>query len=126
MLDALLRAPHAMGEPFRDSAQPDAPVYHRELSLPPAATGADSLRIEGVDAPALHTASKPVVGATPRWFDGAWEVVFTRDLRPDLVGEVQLAPGRGVQIAVAVWNGAAGDARGQKSVSIWHALELAP
>jgi len=126
LLDSTTRPPHAVGEPFRGSSLPDAPVYHREVSLPPAASGAVSLRAEGVDAPALPTTSRPVVGAVPRWFDGTWEVVFTRDLASARVGEVQLAPGRTAQVAVAVWNGAAGDARGQKSISIWHALELEP
>jgi len=37
---------------------------------------------------------------------------------------VRLKPGAQVSLAVAVWDGAGGDRNGQKSVSIWHQLEL--
>ncbi|HEX5009728.1 MAG TPA: ethylbenzene dehydrogenase-related protein, partial [Planctomycetota bacterium] len=59
-----------------------------------------------------------------RWGDGGWSVVLLRDLQRPAAGDVLPQPGRTVSIAFAVWDGAAGDRNGSKSVTIWHALEL--
>jgi DMSO reductase family type II enzyme heme b subunit len=53
-------------------------------------------------------------------------VVFVRDLAPGRDGDVEFAPGQTVHVAIAVWDGSAGDRNGQKSVTIWHRLELEP
>jgi DMSO reductase family type II enzyme heme b subunit len=56
-----------------------------------------------------------------------WRAVFhyplsaaARDGAPPLV------PGKSTSIALAVWDGSAGDRNGQKSVTIWHRLVLDP
>jgi DMSO reductase family type II enzyme heme b subunit len=64
------------------------------------------------------------VDGAARWTDGHWEVVFVRDLSSAQEADVQLAPGRRVSIALAIWDGVAEDRNGQKSISIWQRLTL--
>ncbi len=64
------------------------------------------------------------VGGVGHWADGQWEVVFVRELRSPQKTDVQLRPGRSVSIALAIWEGAAEDRNGQKSISIWQRLTL--
>ena len=59
------------------------------------------------------------------WRDGEWQVTFSRALRAAAPRETDLVIGRLIQFGCAVWNGSAGDQRGQKSITIWHELELA-
>lgn len=65
----------------------------------------------GVEASSIHA-------------NGRWEVVYSRALDASGPADVDLVIGRIVQFACAVWNGAAGDQRGNKSITIWHELEL--
>lgn len=58
------------------------------------------------------------------WSDGFWDVVMSRPLAACCPGELPLAPGASVQVAAAVWDGAAKDRNGQKAVTVWHVLEL--
>lgn len=62
------------------------------------------------------------VVATGAWRHGSHRVMFRRSLSGVGDNAVNLAPGSSVPIAFAVWNGAAGDRDGQKSVSIWQDL----
>jgi complex iron-sulfur molybdoenzyme family reductase subunit gamma len=58
-----------------------------------------------------------------------WRVTFLYPLGPAPGGDgaaVTLAPGASSSIALAVWEGSAGDRNGQKSVTIWHRLVLDP
>jgi complex iron-sulfur molybdoenzyme family reductase subunit gamma len=64
------------------------------------------------------------VDGKARWTDGRWEVVFVRDLSSAQEADVQLTPGHRVSIALAIWDGAAEDRNGQKSISIWQRLTL--
>lgn len=59
-----------------------------------------------------------------RWTQGFWDVVFVRPFEPGENAEVALTPGAHSFLAFAVWDGAAGDRNGQKSVSVWHRLEI--
>lgn len=65
----------------------------------------------------------PLAGAG-HWRDGAFTVVLLRELQPPLADGTPLSPGGSVSIAFAVWDGAAGDRNGTKSVSAWHRLAL--
>ena len=56
--------------------------------------------------------------------DGWWSVVFRRALAPGREGSLELTPGTRVQLACAIWNGAARDHDAQKSISIWHQLTI--
>jgi mono/diheme cytochrome c family protein len=64
-----------------------------------------------------------VEGAARR-VDGRWEVVFVRTLDSPQATDVHLEPGQRVSIALAIWDGAAEDRNGQKSISIWQGLTL--
>jgi cytochrome c oxidase cbb3-type subunit 2 len=55
---------------------------------------------------------------------GEWSVVFLRAIRGSGEDDVAAQPGERVSIAFAVWDGAAGDRNGVKSVTIWHELQL--
>jgi hypothetical protein len=56
---------------------------------------------------------------------GAYHVQLRRALRAAGDDAVSLAPGARVPVSFAVWNGAAGDRDGKKSVTIWQELLVA-
>ena len=56
--------------------------------------------------------------------ESGWAVVFTRSLRGAGEPDVNLTAGTPVAVGFAVWDGRARDRNGQKSVTIWHELEL--
>jgi mono/diheme cytochrome c family protein len=57
---------------------------------------------------------------------GTYRVTFRRTLRGEGEHSVDMSPGSTVLAAFAIWNGAAGDRDGKKSVSIWQELEIQP
>ncbi len=61
------------------------------------------------------------VAANGVWRDGAWTVVFKRNLKPGEEERIHFVPGS-FNIAFAVWDGAHRDRNGQKMVSIWNEL----
>ncbi|MCI0341324.1 MAG: ethylbenzene dehydrogenase-related protein [Planctomycetales bacterium] len=58
------------------------------------------------------------------WNAGTWRVVFTRTLSSREPNDAQLAAGATANVGFAVWDGAAGDRDGQKSVTFWQTLKL--
>lgn len=60
------------------------------------------------------------------WRDGAWNVLFVRELKSGDADDVQFAEGRPVPLAFAVWDGQNRDRNGRKVVSNWHKLVLEP
>jgi mono/diheme cytochrome c family protein len=60
------------------------------------------------------------------WNDGRWRVVFKRPLQGAGQNDVSFAPGATIPFAVACWDGAQGDRDGQKMISTWYQLRLAP
>lgn len=88
-------------------------------------TPAEALSAEGLGTLAPLGPVQSTWNAKATWADGYWDVVFTRSLAATAQGEVALSPGTTVNVAFAVWDGAAGDRDGQKSISIWHQLEIA-
>lgn len=72
-----------------------------------------------VQAPAGRAAEMSARGA---WRDGAWSVVFMRPLASS--GPADLAAGSPAFVAAAVWDGSALERNGQKSVTVWHVLQL--
>jgi mono/diheme cytochrome c family protein len=124
-LDLLETVPHGEARPWRGKARLDVPVYHPLASVPPASETVESLQATGVGDVETRHGGDLHVSARPVWNDGQWTVLFVRSLSARAEGEIELEPGRGVSIAVAAWNGSAGDRGGQKSISIWHGLELA-
>ena len=73
----------------------------------------------------LTTADIQPIEGVGRWKDGRWRVVFARDLRVEGTGLAEFAPGQAVNVAFAVWDGAAGERDGQKSVSAFARVQLA-
>jgi DMSO reductase family type II enzyme heme b subunit len=60
------------------------------------------------------------------WADGFWDVTFTRSMKPRDRAEVAMEPGTRVYLAGALYDGAHKDRNGQKSVTVWHVLEIEP
>ncbi len=58
------------------------------------------------------------------WQEGAWRVVFVRPLRVPRQGNVEFQPGTATDVAFAVWDGAAGERDGRKSVANFVTLQL--
>jgi mono/diheme cytochrome c family protein len=112
-LERLDPPPHAGDRP-----RADVPLYQ------PAGTGpapASELQAQG---PGAVGVVRGRVLAAARWREGRWSVVFRRAMPPQVGREIAFAPGSRVQVAAAVWNGAAGDRRGEKSISIWQELVI--
>ncbi|MFQ6019356.1 MAG: ethylbenzene dehydrogenase-related protein, partial [Dehalococcoidia bacterium] len=59
------------------------------------------------------------------WRDGRWLVVFARDLQVNS-DYTQFAEGDNTSVAFAVWDGAAGERDGMKSVSQFLTLDVSP
>lgn len=53
------------------------------------------------------------------WKDGQWAVVFTRPLQTDDARDHQFTTGAAGTVALAVWEGGAGQAGGRKQYSTW-------
>lgn len=115
--------PHRFGDWLSAGGRRDLPLYRRVW---------ERSKLEGETrgvVPAGARTLQEQVGlgaapeATPEWKDGAWNVIFRRPLRP-APQEVELAPGTKLWANFAIWNGAVRDLRAQKSVTIWHALEI--
>jgi mono/diheme cytochrome c family protein len=126
-LEAALRlVPHRLGEWITGGGLRDVPWY--EAARGPLLVNGDSVAVEPAGMRTLEgqhaLASSPEAAAS--WWAGEWEVVFTRPLRPAAGAGLPLFPGDRASFGLAVWNGANRDLRGQKSVTIWHALELEP
>ena len=96
------------------------------VALPARPAGAEALMAEGFGTvgPRKHDASSWTARGT--WSDGYWDVVFSRSMAAEIEGEPALLPGLSAFLAFAVWDGAFFDRNGQKSVSVWHRVEVAP
>lgn len=102
----------------------DRVLRHLLEGVPAVSRAVDELRADGVGSPAERAHGSRQVRAVPRWRESEWAVVFTRALAAGERDDVELVPGAALQVALAIWNGAAGDRGGQKSVSIWQELAL--
>lgn len=118
---------------------------HPDMSSPDYETATQARNIVATTHPASPTESLSAtgfgtltarLGASPQSGQGGarrtetgWSVVFLQELTNDAQSEagiVALKPGTAISIAFGAWDGAAGDRNGQKSVSIWHRLQLEP
>ena len=124
LLDLIESPPHALGLTHTDEVRLDAPVYLPALDRGPG--GAHALTAQSHQHVVDAFPHGLEVRSQARWKDGRWSVVFRRALEPRSASEVPLRPDSRIQIACAIWNGAVGDRLGQKSISIWHELALAP
>ncbi|HEX6881772.1 MAG TPA: c-type cytochrome [Planctomycetota bacterium] len=122
LLDLVLPTPHAGPPPAPGEVRSDVPLYRRFLARLEPSERVDHVVAEGIAALPGATRVAGEVEARAEWQAGRWSVVFRRVL----VGDETplLVPGRTLQVACAVWNGAAGDAGARKSISIWQELVL--
>jgi DMSO reductase family type II enzyme heme b subunit len=84
----------------------------------------EDLRAEGFGTLRARPLPDQAVMAQGSWQIGTYRVVLRRSLKGRGAEAVRLRPGRTLPVAFAVWNGAAGDRDGKKSVTIWQDLEL--
>ena len=106
LLDLLQNPPHA-----------DYPVY-RSSPTHVALAG----MAEGPSSAQLLADAGLTVRAAPQWRNGTWSVILRRPLTAMNRGEMAFVPGQPLSVAFAIWNGSAGDHRGEKSTTIWHDL----
>lgn len=94
------------------------------MSVAARASAGEMLSAEGFGTLAPIASPDGKLGARGRHADGFWDLVLTRPLAACCPGELALEPGGSLSLAAAVWNGAGRERNGQKSVTVWHVLEL--
>ncbi|MDP6490624.1 MAG: c-type cytochrome [Kiritimatiellia bacterium] len=113
------REPHNFGAP-------DGPPFHtgehagNPVSQTCPVSPVESLGAAGFGTLTTRGAAAQTITGEAHWEKGRWSVVFVSDLK-DGAGAT---PGDTISIALALWDGAAGDRNGQKSVTIWHKLRI--
>jgi len=127
-LDLIDPVPHT-GVPMRaGEVRADVPIYNRLLGRLEPSDRADRITVRGIHTLRGASAVPAEVQVDARWEHARWNVAFRRALQPASADSgasaVPLAPGSIVQVACAVWNGAAGDAGARKSISIWQELRI--
>jgi DMSO reductase family type II enzyme heme b subunit len=123
-LDLLDFVPHARQPTRPGEVRADVPLYRRLLSQIEPSARVDRITVTGVQTIAAAGRVPHEVRAHAAWSEGRWSVVFLCPLATDGAEEVALRPGGRLQLACAVWNGAAGDGGARKSISIWQELVL--
>jgi hypothetical protein len=113
---------------YTDPASADLYVTARSvgnpMAVPERTSAGEMLTAQGFGTLTPIGAPEGKLGARGRYADGFWDLVLTRPLAACCPGELPLEPGAELSFAAAVWNGAASDRNGQKSVTVWHVLEL--
>ncbi|MCZ7646168.1 MAG: c-type cytochrome [Planctomycetota bacterium] len=92
----------------------------------PHAQPIESLSAHGMGTVGRRPQNDMGLRARGTWKDGKYGVLMRRPLRQSGPGALTLNAGDTFHVAFAVWDGSQGDRNGQKSVTIWHALHLAP
>jgi mono/diheme cytochrome c family protein len=92
---------------------------------PERLSAVEDLTAEGFGTLRARPATDQKVAAQGVHETGAYRVQLRRALRGAGDGAVSLAPGARVPVSFAIWNGAAGDRDGKKSVTIWQELLVA-
>jgi len=95
-------------------------------ALPVRPRGAEALMAQGFGTVGPRDSATSSWTARGVWKEGYWDVVFSRSMNAEIAGEPALSPGLSAFLALAVWDGAFSDRNGQKSVSVWHRVEVAP
>ena len=81
------------------------------------------MQVGGVDTVQEAVDRGEAILALPSWSDDEWRVLFSQPMGSTGTG-IELTPGTDIVVALGIWNGGAGDAGGQKSISIWHDLRI--
>ncbi|MCP3913946.1 MAG: c-type cytochrome [bacterium] len=126
------RWPNMVDDPFLSAAADlvDESITARAVGNPQALAarpeGAEALMAQGLGTVGPRSGEPSSWTAHGTWTDGYWDVVYSRAMDAATTGEPALSPGLSAFLAFAVWDGEFGDRNGQKSVSVWHRLQLAP
>jgi mono/diheme cytochrome c family protein len=91
---------------------------------PTRKSAAEDLAAQGFGTLRARPPADQQVHAKGIYGTDSYRVIFRRELAGEGSGAVTLRPGTTVPVAFAVWNGAAGDRDGKKSVTIWQELTL--
>jgi mono/diheme cytochrome c family protein len=92
---------------------------------PTRGSAAEELTAQGFGTLRARPPMDQTVRATGLHSESAYRVMFRRSLQGQGEHPVTLQPGTTAAVAFAVWNGAAGDRDGKKSVTIWQQLQIA-
>lgn len=95
-------------------------------SLPELPSAVQDLNAAGFGSVTAQPVTEQNVVGTGLWNSGRWNVLVRRALRSRDRGDAALPLGEVIPIAFAVWDGDRGDRDGQKAVSTWYELQLAP
>jgi hypothetical protein len=93
---------------------------------PTRGSAAEELTAQGFGTLRARPPVDQTVTAKGVYGKNAYRVVFRRSLQGQGEHPVTLQPGTTAPVAFAVWNGAAGDRDGKKSVTIWQQLRIEP
>lgn len=96
------------------------------MALPARPGAAEALTAQGFGTVGPRGTAASSWTVHGQWSNGYWDVVFTRSMSAAIEGEAALTPGLSAFLAFAVWDGSQLDRNGQKSVSVWHRLQVAP
>ncbi|MBI4558401.1 MAG: c-type cytochrome [Candidatus Hydrogenedentes bacterium] len=96
------------------------------VSDPTWKRAAEDLKAQGFGTLQARPLVDQTVVADGVYANNAYSVLFRRALRPKGADVVRLVPGGTFPVAFAVWDGSAGDRDGEKSITIWQDLKLAP
>ena len=109
---------------------PEDPVFQpgraagNPISDAERSSAVDNLVAEGFGS--LTADPFAAVAGWGQWRDGTWRVVFTRPLQVGRDGNVELYRDTWTDVAFAVWDGAAEERDGMKSVGNFIALDIEP
>ncbi len=92
---------------------------------PTRKSATEDLTAQGFGTLRARPRTDQAVDALGIYETGAYHVQLRRALRGGKADAVALAPGSRAPVSFAIWNGAAGDRDGKKSVTIWQELLLA-
>jgi len=91
---------------------------------PTRGSAAEDLAAQGFGTLRARPPTNQAVNAKGVYDKDSYRVMFRRPLAGKGPKAVTLSPGITVPVAFAVWNGAAGDRDGKKSVTIWQELKI--
>lgn len=114
------RPPAASEAPFAPARDLGNPVADLDLSRRPV----HALGAAGFGTLTARPADLMTATGGGGWQNGAYRVLFVAPIRPTnpaLEADFEAGP---VAMAVAIWNGSAGDRNGTKLVSQWHRLQV--
>jgi DMSO reductase family type II enzyme heme b subunit len=94
------------------------------LSDPNRLSAAEEATAAGFGTLSTRPKDQQRLQASGSWKDGRWRVILRRPLSTKAEGDLPIAAGKTISVAIAVFDGSAKDRNGQKNVSVWNTLHL--